>query len=224
MIDAALYGYFQSKGWKRTVLTTGSWTAPIDGTYFLNGVAGGAAGRVGTDTTDRPGGGAGESVSMMPVYLSAGTVVSSTIGAGGTGDGGAGGNTTFGSYLTLYGAGKAATPTSNYVGGGELTVNGFHRDTGLLYATYNLSGSCKKIGARGQTGASPVSLDGYADFLSGAKGGTYMWGGAGSKYAAGGAANASGAGEAGSLGSGGGSGTTAAGPGGDGYLEIMWQE
>lgn len=219
MIDAALYGYLQGKGWKRTILSTGSWTAPIDGTYFLNGVAGGAAGRVGTDTTDRPGGGAGESVSMMPVYLSAGTVVSTAVGAGGIGDGASGGVTSFGTDLILYGGGKAASAADNYYGGGTFNADGANSTS-----AYKYSAADKKPGANASSTGSTTGVSTHANRLNGAKAGTYMWGGAGSKYAVGGAGNASGAGEAGSLGSGGGSGTTAAGPGGDGYLEIMWQE
>lgn len=205
--------------WKRQVLTTGSWTAPIDGTYYLNGVAAGAAGRTGTDTTDRPGGGAGESVSMMPVYLSAGTVVSAAIGAGGTGDGAAGNNTTFGSYLTLYGGGKAASAGDNFYGGGTFNADGNRSTFDARFISAD-----KKPGANATSTGGTTGISTHANFLNGAKAGTYMWGGAGSKYGAGGAGNASGAGAAGGLGAGGGSGTTAAGPGGDGYLEIMWQE
>lgn len=222
MIDVAVYGLVNRKGWKHQAFTSsGTFTAPVDGVYFLNGVAGGASGRVGADSADRAGGGSGESVSMMPVYLSAGTAVSITIAAGGTGDGGNGGNTIIGSYLTLYGGGVSGAPNLNYYGGG--TINADNLSYGSLPSNYfNHISTDKKKGANASTATSLQASQG--NFPNGVKAGTYMWGGAGSKYAAGGAGNASGAGGSGSLGSGGGSGTTAAGPGGDGYLEIMWQE
>lgn len=219
-IENAIYDNLSKKGWKNQVFTvSGNFTAPITGLYFINGVAGGAAGRVGADSADRAGGGAGESVSMMPIYLSAGTVVSIAIGAGGTGDGGRGGNTTFGSYFLLQGGGWS-TVAENYLGGGRSSANGtVIAESILSYPTWSYY---RSPGAGAQYTSSMSQY--YTDFQSGVKGGTYMWGGAGSKYAAGGAGNSGGAGLAGSLGSGGGSGTTAAGHGGNGYLEIMWQE
>lgn len=218
-IENAIYDTLSKKGWKRQVLSTGSWTAPMDGVYFLNGVAGGAAGRVGADSADRSGGGAGESATMIPFYISKGTSVSITIAAGGTGDGGAGGNSVFGSYITLYGGGKVASASDNTWGGGTFNADGV-----LTVFTHKFSASNKKPGANASYGAGTSASSSHANFLNGAKAGTYMWGGAGSKYAAGGVGNASGAGGAGGIGAGGGSGTTAAGAGGAGYLEVMWQE
>lgn len=218
-IENAIYDTLSKKGWKHQVLTTGDFTAPISGVYYLNGVGAGASGRVGADTADRPGGGSGESVSMMAVYLSAGTVVSAAIGAGGTGDGSVGGNTTFGSYLTLYGGGKTGSASDNFYGGGSFNADGVRSTFDSRFFS-----SDKKPGANASSTGSTTGVSTHANFLNGAKAGTYMWGGAGSKYAAGGAGNASGAGAAGGIGAGGGSGTTAAGDGGAGYLEIMWQE
>jgi len=218
MIDVAVYDLVIRKGWKhQAFLLSGTFTAPVDGVYFLNGVAGGASGRVGADSADRAGGGSGESVTMMPVYLSAGTAVSISIAAGGTGDGGSGGNTMFGS-LVLRGGGIMGYPNNNYYGGG-LSV------PGTAGATYDLTNSKvvnQKPGANACSGGGLVGT--YSEFAHGTKSGTYMWGGAGSKYSKGGAGNSGGAGLNGGIGAGGGSGTTAAGPGGQGYLDIMWQE
>lgn len=217
-LEKEIYRKLAKKGWKHKVLTTGTYVAPIDGKYFLSGVAGGASGRVGSDTVERPGGGSGESVTDLGVNLKAGQVIPVSVASGGTGDGTEGGNTIFGDYLFLKGGGTSSG--ANYLGGGRVTADGSIRDPQFI----DFNSSYKKPGANSTRGGTAAEKSILADFPDGAKAGVYMYGGAGSKYAPGGAGNASGAGSAGGIGAGGGSGTTAAGPGGDGYLEISWQE
>jgi len=104
---------------------SGTWNKPSGGTLALiRGWAGGASG--GKGSVNRPGGGGGGGgYNERWVNLSAlGATETVTIGAGGPAqtvantNGTAGGNTTFGTWLTAYGGGAGAAGAGNPGGGG----------------------------------------------------------------------------------------------------------
>jgi hypothetical protein len=217
----ASWGEVIMKDWARQVFdATGDFTVPagVD-VIYVSGCGGGAAGRAGADSTDRAGGGAGESVEMYPIPVTPADVITMTIGAGGTGDGGNGGNTTIGAYLTLYGGGKAASAGDNFYGGGSFNADGTRSTFDSRFFSAD-----KKPGANASSTGATTGVSTHANFLNGAKAGTYMWGGAGGKYGAGGAgsAGATGGSAAANTGAGGGSGTVTAGAGGSGKVIVWW--
>lgn len=121
--DTSLYVRLPFYNNRVLITTTGSgtWNPPDNFTKYLlvNGCAGGGAGGRGTGPAS--GGGGGGQCREQPVTLtSLGTGVAYTIGAGGTGNGGAGGNTTFGSFITMTGGagGQFRTGPGNPIEGG----------------------------------------------------------------------------------------------------------
>jgi hypothetical protein len=209
--------------------SSGNFTAPFTGTYYLSGCAGGG-GAGSPNTTSNvivaggSGGGSGQQCIRTPVNLTAGQVVPVVIGAAGafgpvsaSSTGGTGGNTQFGaggSLLNLTGgtggvAGSGGAPSTSYpgaVGGSGFPHGAYGQDTGPAGPGANggNGGGCL-YGISGPPGR-------------GATGGTAIPGGAISGYGVGG----SGAG--GFYGTASGSSSTGAigAAGGQGYLHIEW--
>lgn len=111
-------------------LSSGVFIAPQTGVYLITGTAGGGSGAVANTSTNANwtvcGGAGGRYVVKRPVELIKGQSVNVTIGAGGAAvtindgqqaaNGSAGGNTTFGSLLTLFGgSGGQASAVTNAV-------------------------------------------------------------------------------------------------------------
>lgn len=136
-----------------------TWTKPGNGTVALVQAwgAGGSGGRAGSGD----GGGGGGGGAYMEKYIalaSLSAAVTVTIGSGGTAqtaddtDGNAGGNTTFGAYVTAYGGGAGngdAAGNNGGGGGGGLTSAG----TGGSGATGGIGGSPFGVIGAATTGA-----------------------------------------------------------------------
>ena len=128
---------------------SGTWTKPSGATFVMveawGAGGGGGSGRRGSSATHRcPGIGGGGGAYVQRLFRAAdlGSTVTVTIGAGGTGGaavtanntdgnpGNTGGNTTFGSFLTAYGANGGSAGSSNIAamfktsGGGALSTSG----------------------------------------------------------------------------------------------------
>jgi hypothetical protein len=110
--------------------TAGNYTfiAPISGKYKVTvvGGGGGGGGALGSSSISAAGGGGGGGgVSIKYIFITAGTNISTTIGAGGTGgtgevSGNSGGTTSFGVYCSATGGGGGSYggTTANRFGGG----------------------------------------------------------------------------------------------------------
>lgn len=162
------------------VLTaSGTWTAPDlpdDTPVFVEAWGGGGGGGTG-------GGGGGAYACRMIRLADLGASVTCTIGAGGSSSGTAGGNTSFGSFLTAYGGGGG--PTSGGGGGGTNAAGS--QGTGAAAGGF-LGG-----GAGGASGINPggdatASEGGGGGGVGGtAAGGRAVFGGGGGAPGAGGA-------------------------------------
>lgn len=232
-----------------------TWTKPTGNYSFVQVElwgAGGSGGAQSNGSIGAGGGGGGGYVKGIFAYASVATTVDVTIGSGGlsvntTGAvaGNAGGTTTFGSYLTVYGGGGGSAGVSSAASGGG--------GGGCFF-------SAGSAGVAGVPGAPLCSIGGVEstiaiDAIYGAGGGgdgatTYsggadsLWGGAGGggcKTNAGGANGTSTFGGNGGIGNGGGTagtvgaqpgggggagcraagGTSTSGAGGDGYARII---
>lgn len=168
---------------------TGTWTKPVTGAIALVQTwgAGASGGRAGTG--DGGGGGGGGAYSEKLIVLaSLSASVAVTIGAGGTAqtsdntDGNAGGDTTFGAYLTGYGGGA---------GNGDGTDNGGGGGGGLTAAGAAGSGATGGNGGapRGVIGAETTGAAGNANPFGGGggassadTGGGAFWGGGGGGF------------------------------------------
>ena len=178
----------------------GTWTRPtsmVGSQVFLTGVGGGSAGF--GDTSSPYHGGAGMACMSLPVNIPDGVSSHSvTIGSGGSTAGSTGGDTVFGTLLTLRGG------ASN----GKGARHG--RD---IDATNALQGYRDGFMISGADGGSDC-LD--APFIGSGRGGA-------SAFANGGSSSSK-DGSLGSGGYGGGSGSSDWGKGGDGFLKVYWYE
>ena len=211
-MDAIVYDAVSKKNFQIQKFTaSGTFTAKVTGVHFINGCGAGASGAISTAQS----GGAGSGSKMFPIFLTKGQSVTVTIGAGGVWASGStiapGGDTSFGSFLTLPGA-------PSYLGGlnwaGTGTGYSWHADA--LPIGFLFSGAC---GAFNGSTLPP----GYSTFKRGTSTTNYP-GGGGGFYGPGGNATESGVGgsAAANSGAGGGSGSTGGGAGGSGYLEVIY--
>lgn len=207
---------------------SGTWTKPSSGTIALIQCwgAGGSGGRAGSGDGGGGGGGGAYAEKWITV-ASLSASVSVTIGAGGTAqtaddtDGNAGGNTTFGAYLTAYGGGKGNGDNAGDNGGGG----------GGGLSSAGSAGS----GASGGTGGSPSGsiggnstaaanasnpFGGGGGASSGSAGGTGLYGGGGGGMGSG--TNTETAGGGSIFGGGGGGGGSDTGTGAAGGTAIIY--
>lgn len=111
----------------QTFTSSGTWNKPGTGNVAIIQCWGGGGG--GSKGTNPGGGGGGAYVERMIPMASLPGSVTVTIGAGGTGasvagNGTAGGNTTFGSFVTAYGGGGGDDAVYGGGGGGALSAGG----------------------------------------------------------------------------------------------------
>ena len=170
--------------------STQSWTAPAGVTVvdlMLVGGGGAGGGVVGGGSGSAGGGGGGGGVVIHSVPVTPGTSYTVTIGAGGarstgTGDGGLGGNTTFGSLLTALGGGGGqgwasigSTVAAGACGGGAASSNtsGYAGGGGGFYPVVGqpTPGTTRSVGLQGNNGNPPSPANGNA---SAAGGGAYL--------------------------------------------------
>lgn len=142
-----------------------SWSKPNTGTMIFVeawGAGGGGAGWLSANSGAGGGGGGSYAFAVFP-FTSISTVVLVTIGSGGTGGssgsgGVAGGNTTFGSYLTAYGGaggGAGATPRGGGGGGGlsaGSSITGGSPTVSETSAVDGFGGASFFVGSRGDSG------------------------------------------------------------------------
>lgn len=186
----------------QTFTSSSTWYKPSQtsssSSVFVECWGAGGAG-AGSDSTNTRGGGGGGGAYLSKKFIASelSSTVTVTIGSGGLGvldgSGNAGGNTTFGSYLTSYGGG----------GGGKGTAGGGGGGAGVLGAGGN---STSNTGAAGG-GPNGGAANGSADF-GGGGGGTAAGGGLSSYGGGGGGSTAAGGGSV-YGGGGGGGGQTA---------------
>lgn len=112
----------------QTFTVSGTFVAPVAGTYYISGCAAGGNGFSGSAAAC--GGGSGGQALDEPVVLAAGEVVAVTIGAA------PGGTTTFGAYLTMTGGATAVSGASGGLGG-DGPIPG---QQGGTYQTNNVGG------------------------------------------------------------------------------------
>lgn len=195
---AAVADYFSTT-------TTGTWTKPslvnASSTVFVEcwGGGGGGGGSLGGGTHRAGGGGGGAYLSRTFKASDLTSTVSVTIGVGGTGgaagganNGIAGGNTTFGSYLTAYGGGgggyaNGAGNEGSGGGGGGATGGG----------TTGNSGVAERIGGGPgaiTTGSQDGFAGGFGSAYNGATVGDSGYGGGGGGHAVAGGASVYGGG------------------------------
>ena len=198
-----------------TFTSSGTWTKPSSGTMvYVEMWAGGGGGAKGTGSLGG-GGGGGFRWLLLPLSFIATSTVSITVGAGGAGatvagQGTTGGNSSFGSYATIYG-GQGGQTTGTAYGGGWRSGSIGYADSGLsaengLYARSQSEDSIGLYvggvgGAAGKVGEQSVhggGGGGGTGSVSGRTGGASTFGGAG------GAGQVSVVGDAGSIPAGGG--------------------
>lgn len=238
VLISALSGLFGGTVDFQTFTGSGTWTKPSTGTVTIILVwsAGGGGAR-----GSNKGGGAGGGFSFRIIAKSSlGSTETVTVGAAGVGktstngDGGDGGNSSFGSWLTVYGGKGGKTSTSNtgsdYAGGGNAisaqTTPPFFEASTIATLKDNTGSSSNIVGAYPSQhgvffgGAGGSGNGGSSAFGGGAggtgagTGGTSQWGGAG------GAGSSSGTGSTGSAPAGGGGGGNTAG--GNGARGEIW--
>ena len=130
-----------------TFTSSGTWTSPITGTAYITGCAGGGGGGPSPGAAANQtiggcgGGGAGQSVVKFAISVTKGQSYAITIGAAGA-SGNAGGNSSFGTLLTLTGgspgssatAGVATSYLAGAIGGAGYPYGSFGDDTGPVGA------------------------------------------------------------------------------------------
>lgn len=109
--------------------SSGSFTAPATGTYYLSGVApggGGGAGSSGSSgcASGGSGGGAGQSVIRVPVSLTVGQVISITMGSAGAGGATSQGSGGSGGSLQVGSSGSILNLAGGTGGAGGTNING----------------------------------------------------------------------------------------------------
>jgi len=227
-----------------------NWTKPAHGRFALVQIVGAAGGGARRSSGNGSGGGAGyyhEQLFLLSVLSATETV---TIGAGGavqstdSTDGNPGDNTSFGSYITVYGGrgGQQAAAGTALSGGGSGTfwdpwaavfsnASGFVTGQQPVAAGGGVSlttNNPNAASASGTSAANAVQTIAYHTLFGGGGGAGHSTTGPASGVAAisafagsGGAGNGAGAGGNGaSPGGGGGSGTTQGGSGGDGRIIV----
>lgn len=148
---------------------SGTWTKPAGKTVALvEGIGGGGAGAAHGDGGG--GGGGGSYVAQWFQLAPLGSSETVTIGAGATGEGGNGGNTTFGGHLTAYGGAGGADAAQGAGGGSGLVRAGF-----LGFGDGGASGG----GGIGQGHIYGGGGGGGGDATSGGPGGRSIHGGGG---------------------------------------------
>jgi hypothetical protein len=190
--------------------SSGSFTAPVAGTYYLSGVAPGGGGGAGSSGSSGcgsggGGGGAGQPAIRVPVTLTLGQVVPITIGSAGAGGatsqsaGGSGGSLqvgSSGSILSLSGGtGGGGGANINGTSGGPFGGAGYPAGSDSVDVSNNVPGGGGGAGASGPfgggggagrngTNAGHVGAAAYGYGAGGGGGGGYYMAGAGT-FAAG---------------------------------------
>lgn len=210
----------------QTFTASGTWTKPSDGTVALVQCwgAGGSGGRAGAGD----GGGGGGGGAYLERYIALASLsasVSVTIGAGGaaqTADdtaGVAGGNSSFGAYLTAYGGGAGSGSSGAGGGGGGGYVGAGGNASTATGATGGLpTGNLGSSTMGAASNANPFGGGGGAS--SGAAGGNSLYGGGGGGF--GSATNTETAGGDSLYGGGGGGGGSDTGTGAAGGTSIIY--
>lgn len=236
--------------------TSGTWVCPSGVTFIiLDGYGGGGGGGPGGVSTSAGstwsgGGGGGSKAYTTIVFVVPNTSYTITIGAGGT-SGNAGGNTTFGSLVTFFGAGPGYGTVTNWCGGNNCNIvpgympwlASFFSSSILLPMACPGNGGCTSrsstTGWQQGFGASGNDYGNTSTGSGGSSSGNWNGGGGGGAGPGGNGANggngsSSGTGTGGSSaaansgGGGGGGGAsfsgtaTTGGTGGSGVLQITW--
>ncbi|MBR8170579.1 hypothetical protein KDX27_22855 [Burkholderia cenocepacia] len=130
-----------------TFTSSTTWVSPFTGTAYVSGCAGGGGGGASPGSAANQsiggcgGGGAGQSVYRIPINVTKGQSYAVTIGAAGA-SASAGGNSSFGTLLTLTGgspgssatAGAATSYLAGAIGGAGYPYGSFGDDTGPVGA------------------------------------------------------------------------------------------
>lgn len=200
----------------QTFTGSGTWTKPSYGTIaFIQAWGGGASGGRGGSGDGGGGGGGGAYSEKYIALASLSASVSVTIGAGGaaqTADntaGNVGGNTTFGAYLTAYGAAAGGGSGADNSGGGGGGLSGAGSGTTGGGPTGTIGG----VTTGAADNANPFGGGGGAT-TSGSAGGTGLYGGGGGGFGSQAASPTAGGSSVFGGGGGGGGADTAAGASG----------
>jgi hypothetical protein len=171
--------------------SSSTWTKPSTGTVALVQVwgAGGSGGRAGAGDGGG-GGGGGSYVERLIALASLSASVSVTVGGGGSAqtsddtDGSAGGNTTFGTYLTAYGGGAGGGDSAGANGGGG--GGGLNSAGSVASGASGGNGGTPRgiIGSEitGAGGGNSNPFGGGGGASSGVDGGVALFGGGGGGY------------------------------------------
>lgn len=167
----------------QTFTGSGTWTKPSTGNMaFVR--AWGAGGSGGTNATSASGGGGSYNDAWIPLSSLAATE-SVTIGAGATaGAGTAGGNTTFGTWITSFGGGSASNSASGGAGGGAGRAGAGSN----AVTTTSGTGGLDQVGGTNSAAATPGASGG----IGGGGGGNGGAGSASSSYTGGAGGNKNG--------------------------------
>ena len=197
MFDHAVYNLLKNKGWKnQSFLISGTFTAPISGVYYISGTGGGGGGN-----SAGGGGAGGAACDMAQVFLSKGDIVTVTIAAGGAING-AGGTTSFGTYISLPGGSSGPPNSANAISSGGLRSFFSSAFSGAASSDAITMGSFIS-GASVFVTSSGVYLYGNSRYIKAAGHAAGYFGTSGDNTGAGGNPNTSGY---------------------SGYLEVLWQE
>jgi hypothetical protein len=198
----------------------GVFTAPVTGFYQLIGWGGGGGG--GDNTNGYGAGGGGSLSAIVPVYLTANTEVSVSIGAGGSvgssSPGVPGGTTTFGAYASFGGASgggfveEALIGPNTAVGGGLSVTQHGNNVYNILQLTGDTTSGYSTIAGNNAGFIGSPSCGGFTF------GGGHTYGLDSPGFIAGGG----GAGPGGTSGANSGAGGGASGDGYSGQLTVMW--
>lgn len=169
--------------------SSGTWTKPATGTVALIQAWGaGASGGRGGAAHGGGGGGGGAYIERLIALASLSASVTITVGAGGTAqtsddtDGNAGGDTTFGSYLSAYGGGAGGGDNAGDNaggGGGGLTSAGSAGSTTTGGTGGGPVGSIGGVSTAAANNSNPFGGGGGGSANNGGGGGLYGGGGGG---------------------------------------------